>query len=306
MAALTECFKNRYLASLNYYKSFYDDLSEYGNPANTDHAFYFIPGYNGVPGQIRFALPSIARYYGSDIYIRCLHLEAFSAKTPVWEKFTKENIEQKHKAIAQDLSELDEHFRTITIIVNSSGFYDFKASYDQIPETVKAKSQLAWIACAPDWMEQSAWENFFYKINGFKHNNYPWFAYPNHNALMVINKECSATKRWHHGPQKKTFFKTDLESRFHFGKLLWDYFSFPSYNWMIQHNVNKSSSPIEIPTVVLVAEKDGYWWGNSREVIAGVIQKYIPRPKILYKPTTHLWVTVPEHLSATLECLQRN
>ena len=35
---------------------FYDDINEYGN-RDSDLAFYFIQGINGVPGQVRFALP---------------------------------------------------------------------------------------------------------------------------------------------------------------------------------------------------------------------------------------------------------
>ncbi len=52
----------------------------------------------------------------------------------------------------------------------------------------------------------------------------------------------------------------------------------------------------------LVASKDGYWLGTVDEISA-VIHRYIAEPKILYRETTHLWVTVPENLTAMIEAL---
>jgi hypothetical protein len=36
-------FRESYLRSLDDYRFFYDDLAEIGNPAEADHAFYFVP-----------------------------------------------------------------------------------------------------------------------------------------------------------------------------------------------------------------------------------------------------------------------
>lgn len=305
MGLWTTEFTNNYLESLRDYKSFYDDLYEYGNPGNTRNAFYFIPGFNGVPGQIRFALPSITASYGTDFYIRCLHLDEFSAGRPTWEKFNRANLEKKHAKLREDLSLLSERFDTISLIVNSSGFYDFLAVYKEFPETLRKKLKLAWVACAPDWSEQTSWEGIFYRLNGFDHHSDRWFAYPNHNWITFINGECSADKRWRHGPQRKTFFKYDLESRFYLAGILWAYVSVSRYNWVNEYNIGKAEFPIDIPSVVLVASKDGYWSGKSKGEIETVINRYLTCSQVLFRDTTHLWVTVPDHLSATLKALHQ-
>ncbi len=303
MPPLTDLFRRRYLESLDDYKSFYDDVSEYGSPAGKQRALYFVPGFNGVPGQIRFALPSLTRLLGGDLFVRCLHLPAFSARQPIWDKYTPGNVAAKRDKLIADLTELAEAFTEVFVFVSSSGFFDFLAAFSGLPAQVPDKLRLVWVACAPDWAESSPWEPVFYRLNGFEHNGYSWFAYPNHNLLQFINRECSADKRWRLGRQKKTFFKNDLESRFALWGLLWDTISIGCYNWHTETNIGRSRFPIDIPAVVLVATEDGYWQGRSQDEIEAVIRKYLSDVDILYRRTTHLWVTVPENITATLEAL---
>lgn len=303
MPPLSALFRRRYLASLDFYKSFYDDLAEYGRPEGQRHALYFVPGFNGVPGQIRFALPSLTRLLGGDLYLRCLHLPEFSARRPIWEKYTPDNVAAKRARLAADLTELAGRFETVSVFASSSGFYDFLAAYRELPEGAAERLRLIWVACAPDWAEESPWEAVFSALNGFDEGGFPWFCYPNANWLRFINNECTADKRWRLGPQRKTFFKNDLESRFVVGGFLWDCISIGCYNWVTAESVGASEYPIGIPAVVLVATEDGYWQGRSREVIEGVVRKYLSDAEILYRPTTHLWVTVPEHVTAALEAL---
>ena len=305
MGLWTSDFTDCYLKSLQDYKSFYDDLSEYGNPNTTQNSFYFIPGFNGVPGQIRFALPSFTKTFGTDFYIRCLYLDEFSARLPTWEKYSRDTLEKKHSAIIADLASLSARYDEISVIVNSSGFYDFLAALPLIDGSVRTKLKIAWIACAPDWAEKTIWEGFFYRINGFEQQSDRWFAYPNHNWISFINRECSADKKWRYGPQNKTFFKYDLESRFYCTGMLWAYTSVSLYNWVNAYNIGKAEFPVDIPTVVLVAEKDGYWSGKSEAEIATVINRYLTRSEVLFRDATHLWVTVPENLTAALERLRR-
>lgn len=305
MGVLTQAFRDHYQESLNDYKSFYDDVNEYGNPRTAGRAFYFIPGFNGVPGQVRFAIPSITRHCGTDFYIRCLHLPEFSAHKPTWEKFTAENLDAKHRRIVQDLEELIRQHEHVDVIVNSSGLYDFLAAARDLPQQVSDRLCLAWIACAPVSSERSPWETPLYHLNGFDHLSDRWFAYPNHDWIRFLNRECSANKRWRHGRQKKTFFKYDLESRFYFGGVLWAYVSITRYNRVIRYNLEKARFPVDVPAAVLVAEKDGYWYGKSNELIQSVIDRYLNHSTTLYRDTTHLWVTVPENLTAALEQLDR-
>ncbi|MGR9107407.1 MAG: hypothetical protein ACU843_10815 [Gammaproteobacteria bacterium] len=304
MGLCTSKFTDSYLKSLRDYKSFYDDLAEYGKAATSRNVFYFIPGFNGVPGQIRFALPSFAKSFGTDFYIRGLYLDEFSACRPTWEKYTPENLEKRHARIIEDLEFLGTRYDELAIIVNSSGFYDLLAVYPEISVPLRRKLTLAWIACAPDSSEETPWEGVFYRLNGFTHGSDRWFAYPNHNLITFINRECSANKRWRYGQQKKTFFKYDLESRFYCAGILWAYVSVSRYNWVNQYNIAKAEYPIDIPAVVLVASKDGYWSGKSRGEIEWVIHRYLKPRRVLFRETSHLWVTVPENLSATLEALR--
>jgi hypothetical protein len=74
MAILTDLFREKYLESLGYYKSFYEDDATYGRPGDYSHVFYFIPGFNGVPGQFRFVLPSLTPFFGEWLHARCLYL----------------------------------------------------------------------------------------------------------------------------------------------------------------------------------------------------------------------------------------
>lgn len=305
MAWLTDVFRNHYLESLTDYKSFYDDIHEYGNPNRGEKCIYFVPGYNGAAGQIRFAFPSFSAYYGPDIYVRSCYLKEFSARKPIWEKYTVENLRKRRQKIVTDLEELALRFREIDVITSSSGFFDFLAALTETPSQVREKLKLAWVACAPDSSRSSPWESRFFKINGFEYDGHRWFSYPNHNVLKFLNPECNSLKKWQYGAQRKVFFKHDLESRFWLGGILWDYLSFSNYNWMNQKNVEISEYPIDLPSVVLVATEDGYWMGKSREVIEATIHKFIKAPEILYRKTSHLWVTVPENICATIHAVEK-
>lgn len=301
MPNFTELFQSRYRDSLRFYKSFYDDLAEYGNPRKASHAFYFVPGLNGVPGQIRFALNSLVLAFGPEIYVRGLYLPEFSAKKPIWEKYTAENLEKKRSRIVRDLVDLCDRFEQLTVIVSSSGFYDFLAGFTRLSNTViPSKIKLAWIACAPDWAESSIWEPVFYRLNGFQLNRDRWFAYPNHNWLAFINPECTVNKKWRFGKQRKVFFKNDLESRFYVWGLLWDYLSFGLYNRVIESNIECSRFPIDVDCAVMVATRDGYWMGKEKSQIDELILRYLSNPRILYRKTSHLWVTVPDNITAMI------
>ena len=87
-------FREKYLHSLHDLRFFYDDVAEIGNAETAEHAFYFVPGLNGTPGQMRFLLPSLIRVYGNNVYLKSLHLPEFSARVATWEKYTLENISQ--------------------------------------------------------------------------------------------------------------------------------------------------------------------------------------------------------------------
>lgn len=305
MPLLTDLFRTKYLESLHHYKSFYDDLYEYGNPKVTNHAFYFVPGFNGTPGQIRFALSSLVKFFGPHIYLRCLWVREFSAREPIWEKYTAERFEKKRAKLVADLIDLSERFEQISLIVSSSGFYEFLSAFHRIPGKCAAKIRLAWIACAPPWSKPSPWEKVFYRLNGFHHNGHLWFAYPNHNWLKFVNGECTSDKKWRFGEQRKTFFKNDLESRFYVGGLMWDYLSFGCYNWVTENGLLASQYPLDLPAVVMVATDDGYWQGKPREEIDAVIHTYLTNTTILYRKATHLWVTVPENITAMIVAMDK-
>jgi hypothetical protein len=126
-------FQRTYLASLRQYQHFYDDFSEYGHAGSARHAFYFIPGINGTPGQIRFAFPSLIKRFGRDLYIRGCFLPEFSALRPMWEKYTIANVLKKRAQISRDLEEMLGRFSRVNVLVSSNGLYDFVAIWNCLP-----------------------------------------------------------------------------------------------------------------------------------------------------------------------------
>lgn len=296
---LTDRFLKKYYQSLFYYKHFYDDLNEYGNISTCNDVFYFIPGFNGTPGQIKFGIPSILKVFGNDVYIKSLYVEEFSCKYPTWLKYTKETLEKKRTQIIKDIHQLSQSGKKIRIVVSSSGFYDFLATY---PELMKYENNLIlyWISCAPDKVSESPWEKAFFPFNGFTFKGHNWFAYPNIQAIKFLNPECGSFKKWHWDGQKNHFGKNDLESRFYQFGFMWDYVSPSFFNEVLKLNLDvfhELKQKVKIETHVLAATDDGFWDDSSEENISATLSRYIASPKILFKKTSHLWVVTPEHLT---------
>ena len=297
----SERFKQDYLRSLSYYRSFYDDVCVYGNPQKTKRAIYFIPGFNGVPGQVRFALPSLTKMYGIDFFLRGCYLPEFSANLPVWDKYLIENVKKKIVKITKDISGLLEDFASVIVVTSSSGFYDFFKAYSSINKRFISKLRHIWIACSPDVINASRWENLFFPLNGFVESGFRWWAFPNHDWLKFVNPECSLSHRWKMGSLQKTFYKHDLEVRFHTAGVSWSYASIECMNSCLRFCTQPFMEPVHIPTVVLAATQDGYWQGKPQNEIKRVIDRYIQNAQILFRSTSHLWITNPEYLYEALE-----
>lgn len=298
---LAELFRERYLESLRSYRHFYDDVHEYGSRRRGAHTLYFVPGINGTPGQIRFIFPSLYRIFGHDFYVRCCHLPEFSATRPIWEKYTLASVDAKRDVIVSDLVELLEARGPVTVIVSSNGFYDFLYAYQTIKRRyADAPLRVLWGACAPDRFDDTAWEPVFFFLNGFVFNGHRWFAIPNHNWLRAVNPETTITHKWRHGDQRKIFFKMDLESRFRCLGLHWDYVSVSCFNEALDHMLRDVREPLGLETHALVASRDGYWQGRTREEILARLRRYAPAMQVTFKPTSHLWVVTPENVSEVL------
>lgn len=284
------------------YRFFYDDLGEYGNK-DAEHVFYFIGGIGGVPGQIRFAFPSIIKKWGTDIYIKSLYLKEFSANEFIWNKYTLKNIEKKKEKIIQDLNNLAKKHKRVTIICSSNGFYDFLFAYPKLNKEFLKKAELVWCAVAPDHFKNTKWENFFYKINGFEKDSHRWFAFPNVNLMKYLNPELKMTHKWKYRLQKKTFYKNDLEFRFKHKGLWWGYASISCFNALLKYMTEKSKYPIGIKSYILVASNDGYWQGKSISEIEAHLNKYLTNKKVIYRNASHLWLLMPENITALLDMM---
>ena len=224
---------------------------------------------------------------------------------PIWDKYTEKNLDKKRQIIINDLKALSERYDEVIIVASSNGFYDFVSAYDELTQTVSpTKLKLLWSACAPDHFNNSKWEDVFYPINGFTHNNNRWIAYPNHNWLKFINPETTTKFNWRYGAQRKTIYKVDLESRFIYFNLYWAYVSIDCFNKMLQHNLRHFSKPMVLETHVLIASKDGYWQKCTKDEILTVINKYVNPTSTLFKDTSHLWIAAPEYLSELTERLK--
>ncbi|MEE9354063.1 MAG: hypothetical protein V3U75_00580 [Methylococcaceae bacterium] len=298
---LTETFKTNYLKSLTEdYKFYYDNLAVYGQQKPDNPTFYFIPGINGVPGQIRFALPALHRQFGHEIFIQCLNLPEFSAQTPIWEKYTLANITKKASAIAHDLNSMSFCRDQLMVVASSNGFYDFLHAYGQLTDETREKIRLFWVASAPDSFQPTRWHDFFYRLNGFEHNDHQWVAFPNHNLLKRLNPETSTSFNWTHQKPHKKLMKHDLESRFRCFGVYWGYASISCFNEMLQYCISQLEQPITIPTFILTAQNDGYWQGASQQAITQNLTQYVENPDILFEDRSHLWVVTPENLTKLL------
>ncbi len=294
-------FRERYLRSLRDYRFFYDDVNEIGRADAAEHVFYFVPGINGTPGQMRFVLPSLTRVFGSRIHLKALHLPEFSAHRPTWQKYTLANVDRKLARLRIDLAALLARHPRVTVIASSNGFYDFAAAAGAFdPDVLRERVQLLWGACAPDRIEPTPWERVFYPLSGFRHEGHRWFAAPNHNALRAFNPETSTSHRWRDGPQRRRFVKADLESRFHFAGLQWSYVSTSQLGAAVRHVVQQIRAPLDLPASALVAAHDGYWRGQSRDTVERTIRRYLPHCDLRFKPTSHLWVVTPTHVTELL------
>ncbi len=298
----TDIFLKRYHQSLFYYKHFYDDFHEYGNRTDSNEVIYFIPGFNGTPGQIRFGFPGLIKRFGHNIYIKCLYLEEFSSKYPYWLKYTEENLEKRRDQIVSDLYDLSKLNKVIHVFVSSTAFYDFLSIYSRISD-IKDRMILYWGASAPDSVSPTKWEKLFYKFNGFIRDGSIWYAYPNHSLLTKVNPECEDRVYWKNGNQRNVFFKNDIESRFFVSGLLWDYVSTDCFNFIMKSNLKnfeENGERVDMDVRILAATNDGFWDDSSIENIKRTMEKYIIRKRIIFKPTSHLWVVTPENIEELL------
>jgi len=302
---LAELFKRRNMKSLDDFALFYDDFNEYGD-RDAQTAFYFVPGIGGVPGQVRFALPSLQRVFGTRIYVRCLHLDAFSASRPIWEKFTRVNVDKKRDQIVTDLVQLGSRHETIHVIASSNGFYDFLYAYRDLDTALVAKLKLIWVAVAPDSFLPNPWEAIFYRLNGFEHNGYRWFALPNHNLLRWINPETTTSHTWRRDGKLKRFFKDDLEFRMSLLGVQWGYASRDAFNDCLEHAIRQTVFPLDLRAFILVATNDGYWQGRPPSDVDNLLDRYLSNKTVFYKHASHLWVLVPDNLDELLQTVERD
>jgi hypothetical protein len=255
---------------------------------------------------MRFLLPSLTRVFGSRVYLKALHLPEFSARRPTWEKYTVANVQRKIAQLRADLDALLERHERVTVLASSNGFYDFAAAAMAMPEAVlRTRIELLWGACAPDGFGPTKWESVFYPLNGFEHAGYRWFAYPNHNAFKLFNPETSHAHAWCDGMQERTFRKADLESRFHFWGLEWDYLSVAQIGEMVRHVSAQIVRPLTCPSAAMVAADDGYWQGKPQPEIERAIRRYLPECEISFKRASHLWVVTPTHATELFAGLKR-
>ena len=290
-------FRDRYLRSLREHRFFYDDVAEIGNAADARHAFYFVPGINGTPGQMRFLMPAMARVFGSRVYLRALHTPEFSAHAPTWEKYQRPNVDRKLAQLRTDLAWMLARFERFAVLCSSNGLYDFLAAAEAFdPAEIESRIELAWGACAPDRIDPSPWEKVFFPLNGFVQDGHRWWAYPNHNAFTWLNPETSTSFAWADDAPRR-LHKVDLESRFRCGGLQWDYVSPSLLAEAVQHVVGQIRRPWRAASEAVVAANDGYWQGVSREDIEQVIRRYLPRVHCEFKPNSHLWVVNPTNIT---------
>ena len=164
----TDAFLKKYHQSLLYYKHFYDDINEYGDIAAADELFYFIPGFNGTAGQVKFGLPALQQRFGHRFYAKCLHLEEFSCYNPCWVKYNEANLRKRQETIVADLQQLALHGKPVNIIVSSVGFYDLVSVGKKIEPFAESFGKVYWLSAAPDAVSPSKYQGVFEGMNGLQ------------------------------------------------------------------------------------------------------------------------------------------
>jgi hypothetical protein len=294
-------FRNAYLSALGEHHAHYDDLDEYGSAARARTVFYFVPGINGTPGQIR----SLVHRYGPDIHIKCLNLPAFSSRRPIWEKYLPHHIAERQSQLRADLQALTAAHPKVYAIVSSNGFYDFAAAVGDLPAATRDRLRVLWISCAPDFFHESRWIDVFARISGFEYEGALWAAVPNHNWLRAFNPETVSELAWRDGNVRRRLYKTDLESRFRLAGMHWAFTSPDCFNRMLQGMIARISAPLTMPTYALYGTRDGYWYGHPPDAVERILHRYTTRFELLKRPASHLWVIAPDNLDAYLAMVQR-
>jgi len=208
-------FKRKYLHELLQHEQPYysNDPIEVGDINRANYFFYFIPGYGGSPGQVKWLLPVFYQSIPSAFYLRCCYHEIFSINKPMWLKYTLENITKKRDIIIQDITQLSHKSKhKIYIICSSLGMYDFLFAYHHFSKEIKQKIILLWVSCAPDdythvLPENNALIRFFCRVSGIIENGYLWHAVPNHNLLKWINIEAASTYSYINSGKKYKIIK---------------------------------------------------------------------------------------------------
>lgn len=298
---LTDLFKDRYMKALGDYRMFYDDANVYGDLESARFVAYGIPGINGSPGQFRFALPAFSRLFGNEFYMKVLHIEPFSTRYPIWQKYTIDHLNLKRDQIQKDIKFLLSKRDQVAVFISSNGLYDFLHAVDGFTEDEKARLVIFWVACAPDYFEPTRWETFFYKLNGFIYDDYRWAAFPNHNWLKFLNPETTSTLKWKPQRPYKRLSKHDVEFRFQLGGILWGYYSIDCFNDCLKHMLRHFSEKLSMKTYVLAASNDGYWQGKTQQQIEQAMRVYLADPVMMFKPTSHLWVVTADNITELLQ-----
>jgi hypothetical protein len=297
VGAAARHFLARYRRSLADYRLFYDDVAEVGNPDQATHAFYYVPGISGSPGQLRLALPSLVRVFGPRIFAKGLNAADFSATRPIWEKYTVENTDRKLEQLRADLRVMLDRFEHFVVVCSSNGLYDFLAAASGfLPGELEQRTHLLWASCAPDRYEPTVWERLFFPLNGLLYGGHRWFAYPNHDALRFVNPEATSSFVWHDAHQLQRLRKADVESRFRSLSLEWDYVSTSQLGHIASYVTSRIMRPWDAPAEVLIAADDGYWQDASSAMVQNVVRRYVPRARCAVRPGTHVSVVSPGNL----------
>lgn len=295
---LSTTFQRKYLDSLQQYRCYYDDFRAYGDPDTAKKCFYFIHGLNGSPGQLRFALPSFVRKFGPDFYVRCLYHEAFASQLPIWEKYTIENAQKRIETIQRDLAQLTKRFEEVTVVCSSNGFYEFAAASSGLGNKIKKQLDLLWLAMAPDSFGDSPWIKLFSKWTGVRWGGEEWIAVPNHNLLRFLNPETRVNAHF----AGRVFNKFDIEVRFPYLGLWWAYTSPSAFNKILKDILKPVTAPLDIPSYILAADHDGYWYGENRSK-EETANRYLKDYQLVSLNASHLWVVQPNHLETFLNHL---
>jgi hypothetical protein len=217
---LSRMLGRAYEASLAVRRRYYNNQCEFNTHIERpDHVLYFVHGFGGAPGQAELVEASIASVLGRSYHLHCMSIPALQVSLPEYLKYSPVTADKIRIRIVDDLHRLARDYdnEVILMAVSSHGMYDFVYAYPRIPDEIRHRIRLLWVACAADDYEQIRQKyrlltRLLSWLTGFEHGGYLRYYSLNHPCVRLsIATEPEVTGSRSTGSGTSSFASGSLE-----------------------------------------------------------------------------------------------